>query len=427
MDLSIASERLPPRRFLNLAAAPYRLVVPVTDKSTSYELVGRQPRTVNGCRGSCVRLMAAVAAAGQVLQGTCGWSDSGAPWSRPVGGSSAENKLRVFSGPGLGLFGCVEVDTSTYQIPSRHHVQKWVGATPQGFQFCFKAFGWLCSRGGQLAVLPASVRQLLPPTDEAHQRFTDLELLPPAATAEIWRLFHESIRPAQEAGKLGPVLFQFHLNFGPSADRRRYVEWCRSKLDPSIQMVVEFRSRQWVSEENGQLQATVEWLRTIGVALCASDDLEHEMRQGDRAQRGLQPGEIPRRLPIVARAPIPAFAFARVHRRRGNQRRLSAEEMAEWSLILRRWRDGGAGTGTGGGDPEGDDSEGDPALTGPIYFMWGTDHREQSTQNARALAAALGPQAFDWRAHVNSQAGVGSGKAGNAVAHSQLCTSQNSL
>jgi hypothetical protein len=77
----------------------------------------------------------------QVVFGTCGWSDKDAPWAKAALGSSAAERLAVLSV--LGEFGCVEVDTSCYQIVDPAHVARWVAAVPPGFKFCFKAFGFL--------------------------------------------------------------------------------------------------------------------------------------------------------------------------------------------------------------------------------------------------------------------------------------------
>jgi uncharacterized protein YecE (DUF72 family) len=156
---------------------------------------------------------------GRVVQGTCGWSDSSAPWARPA---SAADRLRVYSG--VGAFGCVEVDTSTYQLLAPEHVKRWVGAVPPGFRFCFKAFGFICSRGGLASTLP---KDLVPegvgsPPPPPQQRRVSLGELSDAAVSELWRRFHASLAPALRAGKLGPVLFQFHLGFGPSGSNRAY-------------------------------------------------------------------------------------------------------------------------------------------------------------------------------------------------------------
>jgi hypothetical protein len=187
-----------------------------------------------------------------------------------------------------------------------------------------------------------------------------------------------------------------------------------------------------------QLEATVDWLRGLGVALAACDDLEHEVRLGDRrpaaaaaaaaaaAREGAQ-------LPIVARTTTPAFGFARVHRRwggpSGHDRRLTPAEITLWRQTIQCWRAGATATATAaaaaagaaepglpggtvsgereqlaglgataasGGAAAADGHHGvstatdvsDPPMEGPIYFMWGTDGQGHSLKNA---ASALRP------------------------------------
>lgn len=49
---------------------------------------------------------------------------------------------------------CVEVDTSTYAIPSQAHVREWEAVTPPGFVFHVKAFGLLSNRSISPGALP---------------------------------------------------------------------------------------------------------------------------------------------------------------------------------------------------------------------------------------------------------------------------------
>jgi uncharacterized protein YecE (DUF72 family) len=333
--------------------------------------------------------------AGQVVMGTCGWSSSDAPWAKPPTGTSAADKLRMYSGPAIG-FGCVEVDTSTYQIVNPAHVAKWCAATPPGFVFCFKMFGFICAKGGQLGgQFPRDIQDMLPPPLANAPKGTRIEMpqVPGKIIDEIWRRFHLSIEPARVAQKLGPVLFQFHLGFDVTDANRRHVEWCRARLGADIRMAVEFRDRAWV--DGSQLGATVCWLRSLGIALAASDDLQHELLGGRGGSGESGSGESHVRLPIIARAATPDFGFARVHRRAGSERLLDGTEIAEWASLLRRWRDGaGESEGEWIGDVR------DPALKGPIYFLWGTDHKDQCVTNAAALCEALGEQCFDWKQHL---------------------------
>jgi hypothetical protein len=63
--------------------------------------------------------------------------------------------------------------------------------------------------------LPAEVRALLPPAQQAGQHVR-LEGAPPGLEGGCWRLFHEALEPLYRSGKLGAVVFQFHLSFQPS-------------------------------------------------------------------------------------------------------------------------------------------------------------------------------------------------------------------
>jgi uncharacterized protein YecE (DUF72 family) len=341
---------------------------------------------------------------GQVVMGTCGWSSSDAPWSKAPTGTAAADKLRMYSGPAIG-FGCVEVDTTTYQIVNPAHVAKWCAATPPGFMFCFKMFGFICAKGGQLGgQFPRDIQDKLPAPLAHAPKGTRVELqeVPDAVVDEIWERFHRSIEPARAAGKLGPVLFQFHQGFLPGDASRAHVEWCRSRLGADIKMAVDFRDRAWV--EGPQLGATVRWLRKLDVALAASDDLQHELT-GDSS------GGTHNRLPIIARVATPSFAFARVHRRAGSERLLDGNEIAEWASLLRRLRNGVTAGGVDGGAWIGD--EPDPPLTGPIFFFWGTDHKDQCMTNAATLQEALGEQSFNWKHHLKElQANSKGGLAG---------------
>eukprot|EP01047_Picozoa_sp_COSAG01_P021983 COSAG01_NODE_1292_length_10879_cov_20.162338_5_plen_202_part_00 len=188
-----------------------------------------------------------------------------------------------------------------------------------------------------------------------------------------------------------------------------------------------------------QLEATVVWLRGLGVALAACDDLEHEVRLGDRRPAAAAAAAAAARegaqLPIVARTTTPAFGFARVHRRwggpSGHDRRLTPAEIIRWRQTIQCWRAGataataaepGLPGGTASGEREqlaglgataasgaaaaaaADGHHGvstttttttttttdvsDPPMEGPIYFMWGTDGQGHSLKNA---ASALRP------------------------------------
>ena len=113
--------------------------------------------------------------------------------------------------------------------------------------------------------------------------------------------------------RLGVVLFQFQSSFAPSEAARRTVEECRRQLQAGVPMAIEFRCRRWIAES--AVEETRCWLRDLGIALVASDDLAHEIAQPDRAQKPLAPGEEASRLPIAKLLTQPTFSYVRIHRR----------------------------------------------------------------------------------------------------------------
>lgn len=70
----------------------------------------------------------------------------------------------------------------------------------------------------QVSCLPAEARVLLAPAlAAAPQGYARLGAsCPPAAEDACWRCFHAALEPLYQAGKLGAVVFQFHLSFTPS-------------------------------------------------------------------------------------------------------------------------------------------------------------------------------------------------------------------
>ena len=254
---------------------------------------------------------------GRLVQGMCGW---GSPHQHlsvyPTSCKSAEDRLEVYS----RHFGCVEVDSSTYAIPPPAAVSRWVARTPPGFVFLVKSFGAFCASTVDVASLPRSTRHilgLLPEDDnvammnsnnvnnndnqqqqqqqlqkqQQPQQRVSYASMAEEAKADLWSRFHASLAPIKSAGKLGCVLFQFHLSFQPSSQSRAHVESLRRRLDGAVKMAVEFRNRDWVVGAAGD--ATAAWCRERGLALVAADELHHETMQGDRNQRGLPPGKDP--------------------------------------------------------------------------------------------------------------------------------------
>ena len=171
-------------------------------------------------------------AAPNLFVGTSGWAY---PTWKP-GFYPAEVPAKAFLHQYASQLTAVEVNFTFRMLPSRPQLEGWLGATPPGFRFSFKA----------------------------PQRITHFARLRDCAD-QVDQLL-AALQPAQEAGKLGPVLFQLPPNF--QADLPRLAALLqtpalRSATAPPI--AFEFRHASWFSE------ATYELLRSANAALCIAD------------------------------------------------------------------------------------------------------------------------------------------------------------
>jgi uncharacterized protein YecE (DUF72 family) len=335
--------------------------------------------------------------AGRLVQGTCGW---GSPHQHlsvyPASCRSAEDRLEVYS----RHFGAVEVDSTCYAIPSAKVVERWVKRVPPGFTFLFKAFGAFCASSVDVASLPRSTRALLGPEDDGKSHVAYARL-PEEARADLWNAFHACLAPVSKANKLACVVFQFHTTFGVSPSNRAKVEELRTRLDPKLQMAVEFRDRAWIVGAVGD--ETARWCSRMDLALVASDELAHETAQPDRAQTGLPKGHKRIVMPTKLVASATWGALIRVHRRHGGKERvLTPSEIVCWgariNAILPELRKRVyENEETKSGPPVGSGS--------PLYVMWGTDWKDAPLLNAAALANAVPAAArLDWAAEQKKKA-----------------------
>ena len=159
-------------------------------------------------------------------------------------------------------------------------------------------------------------------------------------------------------------------------------------------------------------------LRAMGpsVGLVASDDLEHEVLQRDREQRGLKEGakRVRLRPTLLNESAVGCdFLYCRVHRRHGTERLLKAYELDDWSTSIvsefqkkkkmeRSGGGGGMGGERGGEGGGGGGGEGGGKLF--VYFLWGTDCMDQPITNSRMLHDRL-PLIHqqDWRKIVREE------------------------
>lgn len=188
---------------------------------------------------------------GDILVGTCSWTDPGllrSGWY-PAGQRDAEGRLRYYA----RRFPVVEVDASYYALPQERVSRLWVERTPDGFTFDVKAFSLLTGHPVRKPVMPGGL-----PADARDDGVLD----------EVWSRFAAGLEPLRKAGRLGSVLFQFPpwLRPGARAERilaqtaRRTVGW---------PVAVEFRHPDWWRAE--QAETTCAQLTDHGMACVAVD------------------------------------------------------------------------------------------------------------------------------------------------------------
>ena len=168
--------------------------------------------------------------------GTSGWAY---PTWKP-GFYPAEVPSRAFLHVYATHLTAVEVNYTFRALPTVAQLEEWLRATPPGFRFSFKA-------------------------PQAITHFARLREAAPAVER-----FIASLAPMQEAGRLGPLLFQLPPNFLADPGRlRSFLQIPVFEKSQAFQIAFEFRHPSWFSEE------TYAALRDHGAALCVAetDDL----------------------------------------------------------------------------------------------------------------------------------------------------------
>lgn len=173
------------------------------------------------------------------------------------------------------IFDVVEVNATFYRLPTRAAVERWATATPDGFEFAVKASRYL-----------THVRRL-----------RELE-------GGVAR-FRERLGPLEEAGKLGPVLWQLPATFHRDDER---LAAALAELGPGAH-AFEFRHPSWFARDVEAL------LREHGVAFVAADS---------------------RRRPLPTPRHTADRTYVRFHDGRGRNGNYSERQLAEWATRLRR-------------------------------------------------------------------------------------------
>lgn len=124
----------------------------------------------------------------------------------------------------------LEVNSTYYRIPGQRMVEGWAARTPADFLFSVKANRAL-----------------------THER----EAVDPAP-------FVQALEPLSQAGKLACVLAQFPYSFHANPENRDHLLRLREGFG-ELPVVVEFRNRQWVTDE------TFDLLKELQFGYCAVD------------------------------------------------------------------------------------------------------------------------------------------------------------
>ncbi len=253
--------------------------------------------------------------------GTCSWADQSLlKYWYPRGIKASEERLRHYA----DNFDTVEVDSTYYRLPDAELVGNWAERTPDGFTMHVKAFGLMTRHPVKIDVIPEDLREAMP-VDERGR----IDRPPRELRAEIFRRFARALEPLRACGKLGGILLQFppYVVYKPVS--LEYIEWAQDQL-PGDELLVEFRHRSWLDEENRA--RTLAFLESRGLTYVIVDAPK-------TAARNLVPT-------VVARTS--STAYVRLHGRNAstwNKRTGSAaerfdhlysrEELEEWVEPLR--------------------------------------------------------------------------------------------
>jgi len=197
--------------------------------------------------------------AAPIRVGVCSWADETLTkiWY-PKGVKSGEERLRYYA----ERFDVVEANSTYYRLPDPQMVENWAGRTPPGFTMHVKAFGIMTRHPVKVDQLPPDLRDV---STDARGR---VDRPPREYRAEVFRRFHDALRPLRSAGKLGGILMQFppYVVYRPQS--LEYLEWSQEQLGGD-EMLVEFRHASWLDEEHRG--DTLRFLEEHGMACVVVD------------------------------------------------------------------------------------------------------------------------------------------------------------
>lgn len=202
---------------------------------------------------------------GNILVGTCSWSDPSLIKSKafyPRGSGTAEKRLAYYA----SQFPTVEVDSSFFAMPSPSNSVLWAARTPPGFLFNVKAWRLFTGHQTPPAAFPPDLQPQLPPLGPRKNWY--YAEVPAEIRDECWRRYILALQPLKDAGKLVAAHFQFAPWISGTREWRAHVEHCAERMAGHL-LAVEFRNQSWLGE--GEAERTLAWERELGVAHVVVD------------------------------------------------------------------------------------------------------------------------------------------------------------
>jgi uncharacterized protein YecE (DUF72 family) len=228
-----------------------------------------------------------------IVVGTCSWTDptlvKETDWY-PKRSMSAAERLAYYA----SRFAIAEADSTYYFPPSPQLARGWAERTPEGFTMNVKAYSLLTGHPAKPNSLWPDLRDAINP-EFTGKRNVYLSHLPADAADEVWMRFRQSLRPLEDAGKLGAVLMQYPEWFTAKKDNRLALAAIRERW-ADLPVCVEFRSPTWLAAKEDRAR-TLGVLRDLSLTLVVVD------------------APATAKLPAVLEATTPELAVVRFHGR----------------------------------------------------------------------------------------------------------------
>jgi uncharacterized protein YecE (DUF72 family) len=196
--------------------------------------------------------------AGRIVVGTSSWADPGfvAEWYPK--GMAARERLGWYA----ERFEMVELNSSFYAVPEPGTVARWTEVTPPGFTFHLKLHRLLSRHSAEAESLPPDLRGDADVDNRGKVR------LDPKLEVGLADAFLESVKPLEEAGKMGSFLLQLSPAFSPKRHDLEELRPLVERLAPHV-VAIELRNRNWVDGE--RTEQTLEAVSGLGAAWVGVD------------------------------------------------------------------------------------------------------------------------------------------------------------